>query len=152
MQAVFAKPLIGKKIALLTLQHFANAPRAQKEAGALASAGAEVTVIGSWWSREKADEDLQPAERLGVNYVPLISLFAPKSETFIPRLGSRLFCANMLQDFIYTYYPDQVDLRTSLAQLVLELCGSKLTPDETRGLYQFKRFIGWKMARRIKKW
>jgi glycosyltransferase involved in cell wall biosynthesis len=84
------QPLIGKKIALLTLQHFANAPRAQKEAGALALAGAEVTVFGSWWSRERADEDLQLAGQLGINYVPLISLFAPKSETFIPRLRARL--------------------------------------------------------------
>jgi glycosyltransferase involved in cell wall biosynthesis len=82
--------LRGKKIALLTLQHFANAPRAQKESAALASAGAEVTVFGSWWSSEKANEDLQLAEQLGVTYVPLISLFAPKSKTFIPRLRARL--------------------------------------------------------------
>lgn len=82
--------LKGKKIALLTLQHFANAPRAQKESAILASAGAEVTVFGSWWSREKADEDLQLAKQLGVTYVPLISLFAPKSKTFIPRLRARL--------------------------------------------------------------
>jgi glycosyltransferase involved in cell wall biosynthesis len=81
--------LKGKKIALLTLQHFANAPRAQKEAGALASAGAEVTVFGSWWSRQKADEDLLLAEQLGVSYVPLISLFASKRETITPRLMSR---------------------------------------------------------------
>jgi glycosyltransferase involved in cell wall biosynthesis len=82
--------LKGKKIALLTLQHFANAPRAQKESGALAAAGAEVTVFGSWWSREKADEDLQLAEQLGVTYSPLISLFAPNSKTFIPRLRAKL--------------------------------------------------------------
>jgi len=82
--------LKGKRIALLTLQHFANAPRAQKESGALAFAGAEVTVLGSWWSRQKADEDLQLADQLGITYVPLISLFAPKRETFIPRLRARL--------------------------------------------------------------
>ena len=64
----------GKKVALLTLQHFANAPRAQKEAGSLARAGADVTVFGSWWSDERAQEDLALAERLGITYIPLIDL------------------------------------------------------------------------------
>ncbi|MBL6922293.1 MAG: glycosyltransferase [Akkermansiaceae bacterium] len=64
----------GKKVALLTLQHFANAPRAQKEAGSLARAGADVTVFGSWWNDERAQEDLALAERLGITYIPLIDL------------------------------------------------------------------------------
>ena len=67
----------GKKIALLTLQHFANAPRAQKEAGSLARAGANVTVFGSWWSDERAEEDTRLALQLGVQFIPLIDFRSP---------------------------------------------------------------------------
>ncbi len=79
-----------KKIALLTLQHLSNAPRAQKEAGALSRAGAEVTVFGSWWNDERAEEDLTLAEKLGFNYVPLIDLRASAGSTLIPRLRTRI--------------------------------------------------------------
>jgi len=60
-------------------------------------------------------------------------------------------CANMLQDFIYTYYPVHGDLREKLAQRVLELGGSDLTPDGPPRFHQLRRFMGWKAARRIQR-
>lgn len=66
--------LAGKKIALLILQHFSNAPRAQKESHALSKAGAEVIVFGSWWNPERRQEDLDLAERLGIEFVPLFDV------------------------------------------------------------------------------
>ena len=80
----------NKKIALLCLQHLSNAPRAQKEAGSLARAGADVTVFGSWWNAERAEEDLKLAERLGIRYVPLVDLRPEASSTFVPRLQARI--------------------------------------------------------------
>ncbi|MDA7881486.1 glycosyltransferase [Akkermansiaceae bacterium] len=77
----------GKKIALLTLQHFANAPRAQKEAGSLARAGAKVTVYGNWWNDERAGEDTQLARDLGVQFIPLIDY---RSSSFAARLKGRI--------------------------------------------------------------
>jgi len=77
----------GKKIALLTLQHLANAPRPQKEAGSLARAGADVTVFGSWWDDKRAEEDLALAEQLGFKYVPLVDL---RSAPFALRLKGKI--------------------------------------------------------------
>lgn len=80
----------NKKIALLTLQHLSNAPRAQKEARALAKAGADVTVFGSWWNAERAVEDEQLARELCVDFVPLVDLRPGAEATLIPRLRTRL--------------------------------------------------------------
>lgn len=63
--------------------------------------------------------------------------------------AAKLSCANELQDFIYTYYPDHVDLRAKLDQRVLELGGSDLTPDGPPRFHQLRRFIGWKLARLV---
>jgi len=80
----------NKKIALLTLQHLSNAPRAQKEAGALARAGADVTVFGSWWHSDRAEEDHNLAKKLGIKYVPLVDLRPEAKSTFGLRLRIRL--------------------------------------------------------------
>jgi len=80
----------NKKIALLTLQHLSNAPRAQKEAGALARAGAEVTVFGSWWNADRAEEDLELAKKLGFRYIPLVDLRPEAGGALGPRLRTRI--------------------------------------------------------------
>ena len=77
------------KVALLISQHFSNAPRAQKEAAAIASLGAEVTVFGSWWNEELAEEDLRLANLAGVHYVPLIDQRHGKRGCLIPKLRAR---------------------------------------------------------------
>ena len=65
--------------------------------------------------------------------------------------AAKLSSANMLQDFIYTYYPDHADLGAKLARRVLELGGSDLSPDGPPRFLALQRIIGWKAAKRIQK-
>ena len=65
--------------------------------------------------------------------------------------GSKLSCANMLQDFNYSYYPEQRDLLTKVAQRVLELGGSDLAPDGPPRFQQLRKGLGWRLARRIQR-
>lgn len=63
--------------------------------------------------------------------------------------AARLSCANVLQDFIYTYYPDHKDLIREITGRVEELGGSDLGPDGPPRFKKLQRFIGWKAARRV---
>ena len=62
---------------------------------------------------------------------------------------ARRACANLLQDFIYTYYPDHKDLLTKAARRVKKLGGSDLSPTGTRPFEQLRDIFGWKVAKRI---
>jgi glycosyltransferase involved in cell wall biosynthesis len=64
---------------------------------------------------------------------------------------TRKVCANVLQDFEYTYYPDHSDLRASMRARVRELGGSDLEPDGPPGFHMLKRFTGWKLARHVQR-
>lgn len=64
---------------------------------------------------------------------------------------SRLSCANMLQNFIYTYYPDHPDLRQAIELRVQELGGSTLEPVGPPRFQQMRRLIGWRAARRVQR-
>src|SRR6266496_3113438 len=66
--------------------------------------------------------------------------------------NARRACANVLQDFIYTYYPDHPDLRREMAARIAELGGSDLLPSGPPGFQSLRRFSGWKLARRIQRW
>jgi glycosyltransferase involved in cell wall biosynthesis len=66
--------LTEKTIAILIGGHFASAPRAQKEAAALAKAGARVLVRGTWSNPKFAEEDCQLAIALGVDFKPVVSV------------------------------------------------------------------------------
>ncbi len=63
--------------------------------------------------------------------------------------AARRACANMLQDFIYTYYPKHPDLRARMAERVAELGGADLTPSGPPRFQQLRRAVGWRLARRI---
>lgn len=80
--------LAGRTITLLILQHLANAPRAQKEAAALARAGAVVSVRGCWWNRDLAAEDQEIARNGGYHVVPLADLSSRRG-TLLLRLRAR---------------------------------------------------------------
>lgn len=58
-------------------------------------------------------------------------------------------CANLLQDFIHTYYPQQADLRNAMATRVAELGGSDIAPDGPPRYQMLRRLIGWKLARKV---
>lgn len=64
---------------------------------------------------------------------------------------AKLSCANVLQDFIYTYYPDYADLRNYLEIRIQELGGSNLQPDGPPRFQKLRNVIGWKAARRVQK-
>ncbi len=65
--------------------------------------------------------------------------------------AARLSCANMLQDFIFTHYPDHPDLCAKLSERIAELGGAELKPDGPPRFHQLRRLLGWKMARRVQK-
>lgn len=60
---------------------------------------------------------------------------------------TRRACANVLQDFEYTYYPDHDDLRAKIRARIAELGGSNLTPDGPPGFHKLRRILGWRAAR-----
>lgn len=64
---------------------------------------------------------------------------------------TRLACANMLQDFEYTYYPDHGDLRAKARARVNELGGSNLKADGPPRFRALQRFVGWRLARRVQR-
>lgn len=64
---------------------------------------------------------------------------------------TRQACANILQDFIYTYYPEYGDLRKRVAARVRELGGSNLAPAGPPRFERLRRVVGWKIARRIQR-
>jgi glycosyltransferase involved in cell wall biosynthesis len=60
-------------------------------------------------------------------------------------------CANVLQDFIYTYYPEHRDLMAKISRRVHELGGADLAPSGPPRFEQLRRVVGWKIARRIQR-
>ena len=64
---------------------------------------------------------------------------------------AQMACANLLQDFIYTQYPDHEDLRKIAADRVRELGGASIEPDGPPPFQFLKKFVGWKAARRIQR-
>jgi hypothetical protein len=64
---------------------------------------------------------------------------------------TRKTCANLLRDFEYTYYPHHSDLRASMRARVEQLGGWDLEPDGPPGFHKLRRFVGWKLARRVQR-
>jgi hypothetical protein len=59
--------------------------------------------------------------------------------------------ANLLQDFIYTYYPDHADLRARVQARIEELGGSDLPPSGPPRFESLARLVGWRLARRVQR-
>jgi GT2 family glycosyltransferase len=62
---------------------------------------------------------------------------------------ARLACANVIQSFIYSYYPRRPDLLAKADAKVKELGGSNLKIEATTPLKIMSFFLGWKLGRRI---
>ena len=65
--------------------------------------------------------------------------------------NARQSCANLLQDFIYTYYPAYPDLYRAVERRVAELGGGNLPPDGPPRFHQLRKIFGWRVARRIQR-
>jgi len=64
---------------------------------------------------------------------------------------TRRAAANMLQDFVYGYYPHHPDLRAKVRVRIEELGGSDLEPKGPPGFELLRPILGWKLARRIER-
>jgi glycosyltransferase involved in cell wall biosynthesis len=64
---------------------------------------------------------------------------------------TRRASANMLQDFIYGYYPHHSDLRAKVRARIEELGGSDLEPMGPPGFELLRPILGWKLARRVER-
>jgi glycosyltransferase involved in cell wall biosynthesis len=62
---------------------------------------------------------------------------------------TRQVCANVFQDFDFTYYPRHRDLRARARARVRALGGADLEPDGPPGFHKLRRFTGWRAARLI---
>lgn len=60
-------------------------------------------------------------------------------------------CANVLQAFIYDYYPRRADLRKRVATRVKELGGSDCPPVGSPKFELVRKLAGWKIARRLQR-
>ncbi|MES2922360.1 MAG: glycosyltransferase family 2 protein [Verrucomicrobiota bacterium] len=66
-------------------------------------------------------------------------------------LATRRSCANVLQDFVYSYYPSRADLIFLMKCRVRELGGSELEPDGPPRYHLLRRWVGWRLAKRIQR-
>lgn len=64
---------------------------------------------------------------------------------------ARLSCANVIQNFLYTFYPEYPDLRNRMARRIAELGGSDLPPPGGPWFQRATRLLGWKAARRLQR-
>jgi len=62
---------------------------------------------------------------------------------------TRRACANILQNFEYTYYPECADLHARMRARVAELGGTDLAPAGPPGFQKLRWAIGWRAARRV---
>ncbi|MBA3486028.1 MAG: glycosyltransferase, partial [Lysobacter sp.] len=64
----------GRTVLIVIVGHLASAPRAQKEAIALRTAGAKVIIRGNWFDQALVDEDVALAQALDVDFAPATDL------------------------------------------------------------------------------
>ena len=63
--------------------------------------------------------------------------------------NTRRVCANLFQDFEYSYYPAHAELRKRARLKVKELGGADIEPDGPPGFMRLKPLIGWKVSRYV---
>jgi glycosyltransferase involved in cell wall biosynthesis len=66
-------------------------------------------------------------------------------------LPARKACANLLQDFVYAYYPRNRHLIPEVDQRIYELGGSSLIPTGTKPFERLRDIFGWRIAKRIQR-
>lgn len=64
---------------------------------------------------------------------------------------TRRACANIFQNFNYTYYPSHQDLRKQAIGRIIELGGSDLQPDGPPGFRLLRPLVGWRLAKALQR-
>lgn len=64
---------------------------------------------------------------------------------------ARMSCANMLQDFVYTYYPEHPDLVEDIQRRIDSLGGSSLRPHGSNRYNAIARVLGWRLTKRLQR-
>lgn len=88
---------------------------------------------------DKAIESAYLSASIGVDH-----LLAKRSDERAKRA-----CANIMQDFAYTFYPARPDLTIQAERRARELGGADVEPGGGRKFHLARRLLGWKTARRL---
>jgi hypothetical protein len=88
---------------------------------------------------EKAIESAYLSASKGVDH-----LLAKRSDE-----RAKKSCANIMQDFAYTFYPARPDLTIQAERRARELGGADVEPGGGRKFHLARRILGWKTARRL---
>ena len=65
--------------------------------------------------------------------------------------AARKACANLLQDFIYTHYPECPGLLAKAQARIEDLGGSDILPTGTQPFERLRDVFGWRVAKRIQR-
>ena len=63
--------------------------------------------------------------------------------------AARRSCANVMQNFVYSFYPQVPRLRAAMVERIRTLGGSDLPPPGGPRFQLLRRFLGWKIAARL---
>ena len=74
--------MIGR-VVILTGNQLCNNPRVIKEAGTLARAGYDVTVLGAWLDRGLKDRDQKIIQSAPFDFVPVLDFTVSKAVRFL---------------------------------------------------------------------
>lgn len=64
---------------------------------------------------------------------------------------TRNACADAFQRFVYSTYPDEIDLISEAERKVERLGGSTLEPSGGKLFQMFSKFVGWKAAKKLQR-
>lgn len=83
----------AKRIVVLTGNHLCHNPRVVKEAGALARAGFDVTVLGAWFDMKLAQRDRELLAAQPFRFEPVLNVVEKGGALLAPRLRSKAAAA-----------------------------------------------------------
>jgi hypothetical protein len=90
--------MIGR-VVILTGNHLCNNPRVIKEAGTLARAGYDVTVLGAWLDRALKDRDQKIIQSAPFAFVPVLDFTVSKAVRLFARARSKM--AHVLHRYVH---------------------------------------------------
>ncbi len=62
-------------------------------------------------------------------------------------INAQLACANILQSFLFSYYPINRKYSSEMERMIYRLGGSNINPEGSPNFHLVRRIVGWKVAR-----